>query len=111
MYVMNKMFINFNHYFTYLLIYLESLVNIRASIPLQLNALHHMLVQYDALETGQKEINDWLNNCEQFLFTLKLSKSQEELRGDIEYLKVILLWLFSYEFVFYICLNLNFRAL
>lgn len=46
-----------------------------------------MLVQYDALETGQKEINDWLNNCEEFLFTLKLSKSQEELHGDIEYLK------------------------
>lgn len=47
-----------------------------------------MLVQYDALETGQKEINEWLNNCEGFLSTLKLSKSQEELRGDVEYLKV-----------------------
>jgi len=64
---------------------LESLVNIRASIPVQLNALHHMLVQYDALETGQKEINDWLNSCEGFLSTLKLSKSQGELHNDIEY--------------------------
>lgn len=67
---------------------LESLVNIRASIPVQLNALHHMLVQYDALELGQKEINDWLNNCECFLSTLKLSKNQEKLHSDIEYLKV-----------------------
>lgn len=75
--------------------FLESLVNIRASIPVQLNALHHMLVQYDALETGQKEINDWLNNCEEFLSTLKLSKSQEELHVDIEYLKVEFLLYFG----------------
>lgn len=47
-----------------------------------------MLVQYDALETGQKEINDWLNSCNEFLSTLKLSKSREELYSDIEYLKV-----------------------
>lgn len=47
-----------------------------------------MLVQYDALETGQKEINDWLHNCEEFLFTLKSNKSKEELHNDIEYLKV-----------------------
>jgi hypothetical protein len=67
---------------------LESLVNIRASIPIQLNALHHMLVQYDALETGQKEINDWLNSCDEFLSTLKLSKNREELYSDIDYLKV-----------------------
>lgn len=46
-----------------------------------------MLVQYDALETGQKEINDWLNNCEEFLLKLKLSKNQEELHNDLEYLK------------------------
>jgi len=46
-----------------------------------------MLVQYDALETGQQEINLWLNSCEQFLSTLKLSKSQKELHEDIEYLK------------------------
>lgn len=85
-----------------LLIYLESLVNIRASIPIQLNALHHMLVQYDALETGQKEINDWLNSCEQFLSTLKTSKNQEELLSDIEYLKVSLLWLINYKFICYL---------
>lgn len=54
-----------------------------------------MLVQYDALETGQREINDWLNNCEQFLSTLKLSKSQEELHVDIEYLKVRFLFYFG----------------
>lgn len=47
-----------------------------------------MLVQYDALETGQKEINDWLNNCDEFLSKLKLSKNREELNCDIEYLKV-----------------------
>lgn len=46
-----------------------------------------MLVQYDALETGQQEINHWLNNCEEFLSTLKLSKSQNELHEDIDYLK------------------------
>lgn len=67
--------------------FIESLVNIRASIPVQLNALHHILVQYDALETGQQEINHWLNNCEEFLSTLKLSKSQNELHEDIDYLK------------------------
>lgn len=67
--------------------FLESLVNIRGSIPVQLNALHHMLVQYDALEMGQKEINDWLNNCEEFLSSLKLSKNQEKLHDDHEYLK------------------------
>jgi len=58
----------------------------------QLNALHHMLVQYDALETGQKEIDDWLSDCEKFLSSLKLSKCQEELHNDIEYLKVIVTW-------------------
>lgn len=47
-----------------------------------------MLVQYDALEMGQKEINDWLNNCEEFVSSLKLSKSQEKLHADLEYLKV-----------------------
>lgn len=73
--------------YVHFFIYIESLVNIRASMPIQLNALHHMLVQYDALETGQKEINDWLYNCEEFLFTLKLNKSKEELHNDIEYLK------------------------
>lgn len=46
-----------------------------------------MLVQYDALETGQKEIDNWLNNCDEFLSTLKLSKSQEALHSDTEYLK------------------------
>lgn len=75
-------------YLILFLFILESLVNIRASIPIQLNALHHMLVQYDALETGQKEINDWLNNCDEFLSNLKLSKNREELNCDIEYLKV-----------------------
>lgn len=50
-----------------------------------------MLVQYDALETGQKEISDWLNNCDEFLSTLKSSKNREELHSDVEYLKVIYL--------------------
>lgn len=59
-----------------------------------------MLVQYDALESGQKEINDWLNNCEAFLSTLKLSKSQEEIHGDIEYLKasfIVIVYSFIYK--------------
>lgn len=67
----------------------ESLVNIRASIPNQLNALHHMLVQYDALESGQKEINEWLDHCEQFMSTLKLNDNQDKLQRDLESVKVI----------------------
>lgn len=78
--------------------FIESLVNIRASIPVHLNALHHMLVQYDALETGQQEINHWLNNCEEFLSTLKLSKSQKELHEDIEYLKASCAYSYYYYF-------------
>lgn len=46
-----------------------------------------MLVQYDALETGQKEIDDWLNECAEFLSTLRTGKSQAELHADGEYLK------------------------
>ncbi|XP_050548154.1 muscle-specific protein 300 kDa-like, partial [Daktulosphaira vitifoliae] len=65
----------------------ESLVNIRANIPVQLNALHHVLVQYDALESGQREINEWLDGCENFIFSLNISVSKEKLQSDLENLK------------------------
>lgn len=60
-----------------------------------------MLVQYDALETGQKEIDSWLNNCEKFLSTLKLSKNPETLHNDTEYLKASFLSFEDFIFLFF----------
>lgn len=45
----------------------EALVRIRAAIPTKLHMFHQLLVQYESLETGQKELNEWLNSAEKLL--------------------------------------------
>lgn len=45
----------------------EALVRIRAAIPTKLHMFHQLLVQYESLETGQKEVDEWLSSAEKLM--------------------------------------------
>ncbi|CAK1540777.1 unnamed protein product [Leptosia nina] len=45
----------------------EALVRVRATVPVKLHQYRQLLVQHDSLETGQKEIGQWLDKAEEAL--------------------------------------------
>lgn len=55
----------------------ETLVRVRALIPTRLHLFHQLLVQHESLESGQKEIHEWLNEAENLMSDLSLSGGPE----------------------------------
>ncbi|XP_038215060.1 nesprin-1 [Zerene cesonia] len=47
----------------------EALVRVRATVPVKLHQYRQLLVQHESLETGQKEIGQWLDKAEEALRT------------------------------------------
>ncbi|CAH3870841.1 unnamed protein product [Pieris brassicae] len=45
----------------------EALVKVRATVPVKLHQYRQLLVQHESLETGQKEIGQWLDKAENAL--------------------------------------------
>lgn len=62
----------------------EALVKIRALIPMQIHLFNQLLVQQQSLETGQKEISQWLDDAEALLSSLALTSSKEELDHQLD---------------------------
>lgn len=61
----------------------EALVRVRAQIPLKLHLYHQLLIQLEALEQGQKEINNWLDEAEVQLQTLTLAGGREHIQEQL----------------------------
>lgn len=55
----------------------ETLVKVRALIPMQLHLYHQLLVQQESLEAGQKEISTWLDEAESFLTNINLAGGRD----------------------------------
>lgn len=45
----------------------EALVRVRATVPVKLHQYRQLLVQHESLETGQREIGQWLDKAEESL--------------------------------------------
>lgn len=67
----------------------ENLVRVRALIPSQLQLFHQILVQHEALEAGQTEIAQWLDNAEGLMATLSLTGGKEAVQTNLDRHKVI----------------------
>lgn len=61
----------------------EALVRVRAQIPLKLHLFHQLLIQQEALEQGQKEINHWLDEAENLLQAFSLSGGRENIHEQL----------------------------
>lgn len=55
----------------------EALVKVRAQIPLKLHLFHQLLLHHESIETGQKEIHQWLDEAENLLGTMTLAGGKE----------------------------------
>lgn len=69
----------------------EALVRIRAAIPTKLHVFHQLLVQYESLEAGQKELNEWLDNAEKLMEGNSLQGGADVIQDRLEKHK----WFFS----------------
>lgn len=58
----------------------EALVKVRALIPMQIHLFNQLLVQHESLESGQLEINQWLDEAEKLL-------TSHDLTGDKDYIQ------------------------
>lgn len=45
----------------------EALVRVRATVPVKIHQYRQLLVQHESLESGQKEIGQWLDRAEETL--------------------------------------------
>lgn len=62
----------------------ETLVKIRALIPMQLHLYHQLLVQQESLEAGQKEISAWLDEAESFLANINFAGGRDAILAQLE---------------------------
>lgn len=62
----------------------EALVKVRALIPSQMNLINQLLVQQESLESGQKEINHWLDDAEALLSGLVVGGSREHVQNQLD---------------------------
>lgn len=62
----------------------ESLVKVRALISMQTNLINQLLVQQESLETGHKEISQWLDDAEALLSSLTLGGSREHVQNQLD---------------------------
>lgn len=61
----------------------EALVRVRAMIPSRLHLFHQLLVQHESLESGQREISEWLNEAETLLSSLSLAGGRDHLNSEL----------------------------
>lgn len=62
----------------------ETLVKVRALIPTQMNLINQLLVQQESLESGQREINQWLDDAEALLSSLDVGGSREQVQNQLD---------------------------
>lgn len=62
----------------------ESLVKVRALIPMQIHLFNQLLVQHESLESGQNEINQWLDEAEKLLSNHDLTKDKDEIQNQLD---------------------------
>lgn len=65
----------------------EALVKVRALIPSQIHLFNQLLIQQEALESGQREINKWLDDAEGLLSSLTLDADKEQLKEHVDRIK------------------------
>ena len=66
----------------------ETLVRVRALIPMQLHLYHQLLVQQESLEAGQREISSWLDEAERLLASYNLSGGRDSALAQLDRHKV-----------------------
>ncbi|XP_018395829.1 PREDICTED: nesprin-1 isoform X2 [Cyphomyrmex costatus] len=66
----------------------ETLVKVRALIPMQLHLYHQLLVQQESLEAGQKDISAWLDEAESFLANINLAGGRDAILAQLDRHKV-----------------------
>ncbi|XP_044734627.1 nesprin-1 [Chrysoperla carnea] len=62
----------------------ESLVKVRALIPMQIHLFNQLLVQQESLEAGQKEIHRWLDEAELLLGSYTLANGKDAVQSQLE---------------------------
>lgn len=62
----------------------ESLVCIRAQVPLKLQLFHQLLSQQESIEKGQQEISQWLDDAENLLSTYSLATRKSQTLSQLE---------------------------
>lgn len=62
----------------------ESLVKVRALIPMQIHLFNQLLVQQESLESGQKEIHSWLDEAELLLSSYSMANGKDAVQNQLE---------------------------
>jgi nesprin-1 len=62
----------------------ESLVRIRAQVPMKLQLFHQLLSQQESIELGQREITQWLDEAENLLSTYSLATRKSQTLAQLE---------------------------
>lgn len=62
----------------------ESLVRVRAQLPLKMHLFHQLLSQQESIEMGQQEITKWLDDAENLLSTYNLATRKSHTLGQLE---------------------------
>lgn len=62
----------------------ESLVCVRAQVPLKMHLFHQLLSQQESIEKGQQEITQWLDDAENLLSTYSLATRKSQTLSQLE---------------------------
>lgn len=62
----------------------ESLVRVRAQVPLKMQLFHQLLSQQESIELGQQEITKWLDDAENLLSTYSLATRKSQTISQLE---------------------------
>lgn len=62
----------------------ESLVCVRAQVPLKMQLFHQLLSQQESIEKGQQEISKWLDEAENLLSTYSLATRKSQTLSQLE---------------------------
>ena len=62
----------------------ESLVCVRAQVPMKLQLFHQLLSQQESIENGQQEITQWLDDAENLLSTYSLATRKSQTLSQLE---------------------------
>lgn len=62
----------------------ESLVCVRAHVPMKLQLFHQLLSQQESIEKGQQEITQWLDDAENLLSTYSLATRKSQTLSQLE---------------------------
>lgn len=62
----------------------ESLVRVRAQVPMKMQLFHQLLSQQESIEKGQIEITQWLDDAENLLSTYSLATRKSQTLSQLE---------------------------